>query len=159
MGCEIGQSDEWNANGEVDWWLLKEGPYHKGLQAFVQELNKVYLSTPALWYSDFDQEGFQWIDCSDQESSVLSFSRHAKSARSDVVVILNLTPVSRYPYRVGFPRGGKWREAINSDSEKYGGSNVGNLGGIVAKEIPCHGRPFSAELILPPLSLSAFIAE
>jgi len=106
MGCEFGQSQEWNANGQLDWWLLEAGPYHKGAQRFVRDLNQFYLKEPALWESDFDHHGFQWIDCSDSEGSVLSFLRQSQHGRSQVVVILNLTPVPRYRYRVGLPRPG-----------------------------------------------------
>jgi len=156
MGCEFGQSDEWNANGELDWWLLEAGPYHKGAQRFVRDLNQFYLKEPALWESDFDHHGFQWIDCSDSEGSVLSFLRQSQHGRSQVVVILNLTPVPRYRYRVGLPRPGKWREVVNSDSSVYGGSNVGNMGGVVAHEHKCHNQNYSAEFTLPPLSINAF---
>jgi 1,4-alpha-glucan branching enzyme len=159
MGNEIGQSAEWNANSEVDWWLLQAGPYHAGLQQFVKDLNQLYLSERCLWEHDHDYPGFAWIDCSDQESSVLSFLRRGGEGARPMVVILNLTPVPRYSYRLGVPGGGKWREVLNSDSEIYGGSNVGNLGGVVAEEQPCHGHPWSAEFTLPPLSILAFQPE
>jgi 1,4-alpha-glucan branching enzyme len=156
MGCEFGQSAEWNANGELDWWLLQAGPYHHGLQSFIQDLNKFYLSQPALWRSDFELHGFNWIDCSDHENSVLSFARQDPQSRTQIVVILNLTPVPRYKYRVGVPRSGKWVEALNSDAGIYGGGNVGNLGGVNAEDFKCHGQPFSAEFTLAPLSVMAF---
>ncbi len=159
MGGEFGQSNEWNANGELDWWLLEAGPYHRGLQRFVQDLNHLYLSEPALWHSDFDLHGFYWIDSSDHEGSVLSFVRQDTDGRHQVAVILNLTPVPRFGYRVGLPRPGKWREVVNSDGSTYGGSNVGNLGGVISKEHKCHNQPFSAEFTLPPLSIVAFRAD
>jgi len=159
MGGEFGQSNEWDANGELEWWLLEAGPYHKGLQRFVQDLNQIYLSEPALWYSDFDLHGFYWIDCGDQEGSVLSFVRQDEAGKHQVVVILNLTPVPRFGYRVGLPRGGKWREIVNSDGSVYGGSNVGNLGGVLAKPGKWHNQDYSAEFTLPPLSIVAFRAE
>src|SRR3954466_11681651 len=152
MGCEIGQSAEWNANGEVDWWLLDAGPYHRGLQRFVQDLNHLYVAEAGLWHSDFDLHGFYWIDCSDQEGGVLSFVRQDTDGRHQLAVILNLTPVPRFNYRVGLPRAGKWREVVNSDGSIYGGSNVGNLGGVMAKDYKCHNQAFSAEFTLPPLS-------
>src|SRR2546423_515372 len=159
MGGELGQSSEWNANGEVEWWLLGAGPYHKGAQRFVADLNHFYLNEPALWESDFDHHGFQWIDCSDTDNSILSFLRQTHDGRSHVAVILNLTPVPRYHYRLGLPRSGKWREAVNSDAGIYGGSNVGNLGGVVAQERKWHNQDYSAEFTLPPLSITAYRPE
>jgi 1,4-alpha-glucan branching enzyme len=156
MGCELGQSAEWDANGEVDWGLLQAGPYHAGTQRFVQDLNALYLAEPALWQADFDLEGFRWIDCSDQDNSVLSFARLAPESAAELVVILNLTPVPRFHYRVGLPRPGRWREVVNSDAAIYGGSNVGNLGGVLAEKHKCHNQAWSAEFTLPPLSVTAF---
>ena len=156
MGGELGQSAEWNANGEVDWWLLEAGPYHAGLQRFVEDLNRYYLSEPALWQSDYDHSGFYWLDCCDTENSVLSFVRQDRDCQRQVAVVLNLTPVARYNYRIGLPREGKWREVLNSDSAVYGGSNVGNLGGVQAEHHKCHNQPFSAPMTLPPLSIIAF---
>jgi 1,4-alpha-glucan branching enzyme len=155
MGGEFGQSHEWNAGSQLDWWLLEAGPFHRGLRQFVQDLNRLYLAEPALWHSDYDTNGFFWIDCSDSESSVLSFARRDAEHSSDLVVILNLTPVPRQRYRVGLPRAGKWREIINSDASVYGGSNVGNLGGVMATEHKWHRQLYSAEFTLPPLGLIA----
>ncbi len=102
MGGEIGQSHEWNANGEIDWWLLGAGPYHRGMEKFVADLNKLYVAQPGLWQGDFDHAGFYWIDCTDQDSSILSFVRQVPDGTRQVAVILNLTPVPRHKYRVGF---------------------------------------------------------
>jgi 1,4-alpha-glucan branching enzyme len=159
MGGEIGQSGEWNANAEIDWWLLEAGPYHKGLQQFVKDLNQLYLAEPALWESDFDHDGFRWIDASDHEGSILSFIRQTASGKRQLAIMLNLTPVARFKYRLGLPRAGKWWEVLNSDSAVYGGSNTGNLGGVQAREQKSHGLPFSAEFTLPPLSIIAFRPE
>jgi 1,4-alpha-glucan branching enzyme len=156
MGCEIGQRAEWNENSELDWWLLREGPYHQGLQRFVEDLNKLYQMEAALWESDYDYEGFSWIDCSDAETSVLSFVRQNRDTTSLVLVVLNLTPIPRMSYRVGFPRAGHWQEVLNSDSEIYGGSNLGNLGGIVAESYQVQNQPFSAAFTLPPMSVTVF---
>jgi 1,4-alpha-glucan branching enzyme len=156
MGGEIGQSGEWNANSEVSWRLLEAGPYHKGAQQFVRDLNKLYLAEPCLWESDYDAGGFVWIDASDHENSVLSFLRQGPERASELVVILNLTPVPRFKYRIGLPRLGKWLEVLNSDAAVYGGSNVGNLGGVTAEDVECHNQPCSAEFTLPPLSIIAF---
>jgi 1,4-alpha-glucan branching enzyme len=156
MGGEFGQSAEWNSNGELDWWLLEQGPYHKGLKRFMRDLNKLYRAMPALWQGDYEPEGFYWIDCSDQDSSVLSFARQNPDRTSVVVVLLNLTPTPRYQYKIGLPSPGYWKEVLNSDAHIYGGSDVGNLGGVTAEEGMLHGRPFSAPFTLPPLSIVAF---
>jgi 1,4-alpha-glucan branching enzyme len=156
MGGEFGQSHEWNANGQLDWWLLEAGPYHLGAQRFVKDLNRFYLSQPSLWQADYDLAGFYWLDCSDNENSVLSFVRQDLEGKHPVAVLLNLTPVPRYHYRLGLPRPGRWREVLNSDAGIYGGSNVGNLGGVRAHEHKCHNQPWSAELTLPPLGIVAF---
>lgn len=159
MGGEFGQSGEWNANSQLDWWLLEAGPYHHGLKRFVQDLNSFYRAEPGLWRSDYDLSGFYWLDCSDHENSVLSFVRQEANGAHPVAVILNLTPVAREHYRLGLPKPGKWREALNSDASIYGGSNVGNLGGVIAREHPSHGHAWSAEFTLPPLSIIAFKPE
>jgi 1,4-alpha-glucan branching enzyme len=159
MGCEFGQSAEWNANDQLDWWLLEAGPYHKGLLQFVRDLNQLYVGDPALWQSDYDHSGFYWIDASDHDNSVLSFIRQDTTFRNRIAVVLNLTPVARYRYRIGLPNAGKWREVLNSDAQVYGGSNIGNLGGVVATDHKCHNQPYSAEVTLPPLSIIAFKSE
>jgi 1,4-alpha-glucan branching enzyme len=159
MGGEIGQSSEWNANGEVEWWLLEAGPYHSGLQRFVADLNKLYLGEQGLWLGDYDPNGFYWIDCADHESSVLSFVRQDPERVSELAVILNLTPVPRYKYRIGLPRPGRWREVLNTDAAIYGGSNVGNLGGVISEDVNLHNQSYSAEMTLPPMSVIAFAPE
>src|SRR5882724_912294 len=156
MGSEIGQSGEWNANGELDWWLLNAGPYHRGVQQFVQHLNQLYVSEPGLWQSDFDPSGFSWIDTSDQENSILSFVRQNADGSNPLAAILNLTPVARPNYRIGLPRQGKWIETLNSDAGIYGGSNKGNFGEVFAHEHKWHNQNFSAEIYLPPMSIVAF---
>jgi 1,4-alpha-glucan branching enzyme len=159
MGCEIAQSSEWNANSSQDWWLLEEGQYHLGVQRLVRDLNHLYQSEPALWEADHDANGFSWIDCSDAESSILSFLRQNGDGDRQLVVVLNLTPVLRREYRVGLPQGGFWREVFNSDSGFYGGSNQGNFGGVKAEEYKTHRQPFSAPFTLPPLGVMAFRRE
>jgi 1,4-alpha-glucan branching enzyme len=159
MGGEIGQSAEWNANAQVEWSLLETGPYHQGLQQFVKDLNQLYLAEPGLWQADYDPSGFVWIDASDNQQSVMSFIRQEPERTSELVVILNLTPVPRHKYRIGMPRPGKWIEVLNSDAAVYGGSNVGNLGGVVAEDQDCHNQSYSAEFTLPPLSIIAFKPE
>jgi 1,4-alpha-glucan branching enzyme len=158
MGGEFGQSAEWNCNAELDWWLLDAGPYHRALQQFVADLNHVYRAEPALWAHDYDPDGFAWVDCSDHENSVMSFLRQAPGA-APILVVMNLTPVLRLNYRVGLPRGGHWREVLNSDAGIYGGSNQGNLGGVEAEGYHVHNQPFSAEFTLPPLAVLVLRAD
>lgn len=153
MGSEFGQSHEWNANASLDWWLLGQGAFHAGLQRFVEDLNAIYKKEPALWEGDYDQSGFYWIDCSDADSSVLSFVRQNGDCTRRVAVIMNLTPTPRYNYRIGLPQAGFWREVLNSDAGIYGGSNLGNMGGVTAEDYKVHHQPFSAALTLPPLSV------
>ncbi len=159
MGGEFGQRAEWNANASLDWHLLGQGPYHCGLQRFVEDLNKLYTAEKALFEADYDSRGFFWIDCADHHNSVLSFVRQNREQTSQLVIILNLTPVLRLNYRVGLPRPGAWREVLNSDAEIYGGGNRGNLGGVTAQDYNVHSQPYSAEFSLPPLSILVFRAE
>jgi 1,4-alpha-glucan branching enzyme len=159
MGCEFGQRAEWNANGSLDWQLLDQGPFHRGLLRFVEDLNRLNAANPALTESDYEPDGFTWIDCADQRNSVLSFSRQNPDRTSELVIILNLTPVLRTHYRVGLPRPGVWREMLNSDAAVYGGGNRGNLGGVTAEDYNVHNQSYSAEFTLPPLSILVFRPE
>jgi 1,4-alpha-glucan branching enzyme len=159
MGGEFGQRDEWKASHSLDWHLLEAGPYHASLSQFIQDVNRLYLSAPGLWKSDYEAHGFQWIDASDHLNSVLSFLRQDTEPFSELVVILNLTPVPRLKYRIGLPRLGKWLEVLNSDAAVYGGGNMGNLGGVLAEAKKCHNQPASAEFTLPPLSILVFRPE
>jgi 1,4-alpha-glucan branching enzyme len=156
MGGEFGQRAEWNANTSLHWHLLEMGPFHAGLQRFVEDLNKVYRSEPGLWESDYDMAGFFWVDCSDHENGVLSFVRQNRDRSSRLLVIMNLTPVPRQGYRVGLPHGGFWKEVLNSDAGIYGGTNLGNLGGVEADNYQVHNQPYSAPFTLPPMSIIAF---
>jgi 1,4-alpha-glucan branching enzyme len=149
MGCEFGQGREWNYDKSLDWHLLTE-PLHAGLSQFVKDLNRVYTSEPAIHEVDFDPSGFQWIDCNDSENSVVSFLRRGRSGEA-VVAIVNFTPVPRNGYRIGVPVAGSYLELVNSDSEVYAGSNVGNGGVIFTEPIPSHGHQQSLRLTLPPL--------
>ena len=155
MGGEFGQWREWVHDSSLDWDLL-DYPLHAGLQRWVEDLNRLYRSEPALHELDCDPAGFEWIDCNDADSSVLSLIRKAKSSSAIMLVLCNFTPVPRYSYRVGTPRGGQWQEILNSDAARYGGSNMGNLGGAETAPIGLHGRPYSLTLTLPPLSVSFF---
>ena len=152
MGGEFGQTDEWYHEVGLEWHLLNMGPYHRGLQRLVQDLNTLYRSQPALHQVDFDPLGFQWIDCNDWEGSTISFLRRARDPGDILVFVCNFTPVVREKYRVGVPRGGYYRELLNSDAEAYGGGNIGNAGGVAAERIPVHGQTHSLLLKLPPLA-------
>jgi len=152
MGGEFGQTREWNHDQSLDWHLLGMGPYHEGLQRLVRELNRLYRSEPALHQVDFDPAGFQWIDCSDSEQSVVSFVRRAKDPAEFVLVVCNFTPVPRHGYRIGVPTPGFYRELLNTDARLYGGSDVGNVGEARAEAVACHGQPDSLVLTLPPLA-------
>jgi 1,4-alpha-glucan branching enzyme len=155
MGGEIGQWREWVHDASLDWDLL-DYPFHAGLQRWVQDLNWLYRNEPALHELDCDPGGFEWIDCDDADSSVVSLIRKGKSRAAVILVLCNFTPVPRYSYRVGAPRGGQWQEILNSDAAEYGGGNMGNLGGVEAAPVGLHGRPYSLTLTLPPLSVSFF---
>jgi 1,4-alpha-glucan branching enzyme len=150
MGGEIGQWSEWNANQSLDWHLLENEP-HRGLQAFIKDINLLLQREPAIHEVDFTNEGFEWIDFGDYPNSVISFIRKAKDPNDFLLFVFNLTPVPRFNYRIGVPRWGLYREILNSDSERYWGSNLGNFGGVHADDLWCHGRPFSIDITLPPL--------
>jgi 1,4-alpha-glucan branching enzyme len=151
MGGEFGQWREWSHDGSLDWYLV-DYPLHSGVQQWIRDLNRLYRSEPALHELDCEPAGFEWIDCGDAESSVVSLIRKGKSTANLVLMVCNFTPVPRQEYRIGAPHGGFWREALNSDATEYGGSGMGNRGGVDADPWPQHGRPFSLPLTLPPLS-------
>jgi len=150
MGGELGQRNEWNAGGELDWWLLQHAP-HAGLQRLARDFNRLYRDIPALHEQDFEAAGFAWSDCHDADQSVLSFLRYGRDGAC-VLVALNFTPVPRRGYRIGVPRAGGWREILNSDSSYYGGGDLGNGGVVDAQPAPLHGFPAHLELTLPPLA-------
>jgi 1,4-alpha-glucan branching enzyme len=156
MGGEFAQTQEWSENRGLDWWQLDEGPFHRGVQSFVSDLNRLYKQEPAFWESDYDEEGFYWLDCSDSLHSVLSFVRQTRDAKNRFLIVLHLTPELRTNYRIGLPAAGRWNEVLNSDSANYGGSNSGNMGGKVTESQESHGHPYSAEFALPPMSVSVF---
>jgi 1,4-alpha-glucan branching enzyme len=151
MGLEFGQVREWNYDRSLDWHLLDD-PLHRGLRTFVHDLNHAYTRERALHELDFDQAGFQWIDCNDNENSVISFIRRSRDGNDIVIVVLNFTPVPRDGYRIGVPMDGAYAELLNSDAEAYGGGNVGNGGIVFTEPIPSHGQTQSLRLALPPLS-------
>ncbi|HCI52554.1 MAG TPA: 1,4-alpha-glucan branching enzyme [Gallionella sp.] len=157
MGNEIAQGREWQSKWELEWWQLGE-ELHRGMQNLTHDLNKLYSSLPALHELDFESAGFSWIDCNDAEKSVLSFQRTARNGAC-VIVALNLTPLPRQHYRIGLPELTQYREALNSDSTYYAGSNLGNAGLITAESIPWMGLPYSAEISLPPLAGVILVPE
>jgi 1,4-alpha-glucan branching enzyme len=151
MGGEFGQEREWNHDQSLDWHLLSDAS-HRGVQALVRDLNRLYRSTPALHKLDCEPGGFEWIDGGNDGQSVLSYLRRGGENDAPAVVVCNFTPVVQHGFRIGVPNGGRWKETLNTDSAAYGGSNVGNMGGIEAHETSEHGRPFSIEITLPPLA-------
>lgn len=155
MGGEFGQWNEWYHEVSLDWQLL-DYPLHAGLQRWMQDLNHLYRQEPALYLGDFHPEGFHWIDCNDALNSTLSFLRRRPGSDESIIVVCNFTPVPRLNYRVGAPGPGFWKEVINSDAQDYGGSGMGNLGGVDATPIPCHGLPHSINITLPPLAVIYF---
>jgi 1,4-alpha-glucan branching enzyme len=150
MGGEFGQWREWNHDASLDWHLLDDGA-HAGLRRFVQALNWHYRAQPALHERDNDPSGFRWIDCHDNENSVFSFVRTAADAASQVVMAFNFTPVPRSAYRIGVPAPGFYAELLNSDSAYFGGSDVGNGGGLHSEPVAAHGFEQSLSLTVPPL--------
>src|SRR5579884_3035783 len=152
MGGEFGQVREWAHDTSLEWHVLQY-PLHSGVQKWVEQLNKIYREQPALHELDNDPSGFEWIDCNDATASTLSLLRKGKSKRESVLMVANFTPVPRKNYRIGVSKGGFWRELLNSDAAEYGGSNIGNGGGVQSEQIPAHGRPFSLCLTLPPLAV------
>jgi 1,4-alpha-glucan branching enzyme len=150
MGCEFAQEREWNHDTGLDWHLLSDAD-HSGAQALVRDLNATYRGLPALHQLDCEPQGFEWIDASDHERSVISYLRRGANQDSLVVIICNFTPVPRTHYRIGVPEPGFYAERINTDSMFYGGSNVGNGSGVFAEQLGWHGRPYSIDLTLPPL--------
>jgi len=171
MGSEFGQDAEWAESRSLDWWHLDD-PAHRGILQLVTDLNGRYKELDALWSLDVDPSGFQWIDANDASGNVLSFLRYGKpeptgaAATDDVVptgsalaCVANFAGAPHEGYRIGLPRGGYWREVLNTDAEGYGGSGVGNLGGVEAVAEPWHGQPFSATVAAPPLGTVWFLHE
>ncbi|RRD45097.1 1,4-alpha-glucan branching protein GlgB [Buchananella hordeovulneris] len=153
MGQEFGQGAEWNADHGLDWWHLDKVE-HQGVRGLVKQLNQLYRDTPALWRHDFTGEGFEWINANDGDHNVLSFVRKGErdDGRYDLLVcIVNFAGLPHESYRVGLPAGGQWDEVLNTDSDAYFGSGVGNMGTVWAEDIAWDGRAHSASLRVPPL--------
>ncbi len=155
MGGEFGQWDEWDHNRSLDWHLT-HFDRHGGLLRWISDLNRFYRREPALHQRDFDPVGFEWVDCSDSQQSVISLLRKGKEPDDQVLAVCNFTPIPRNNYQIGVPTGGVWTEALNSDSVHYGGSGQGNLGGVLAYPISVHGRSYGLTLTIPPLAVVFF---
>ncbi|MDH3671094.1 MAG: alpha amylase C-terminal domain-containing protein, partial [Gammaproteobacteria bacterium] len=152
MGGEFGQWREWSHDQSLDWHLLEHAS-HQGLQRWLKDLNHFYRTEPALYEQDFEIAGFEWADLHDWEQSIIAFIRKGKAPDDEILVVCNMTPIARSNYRIGVPRAGFWREALNSDAQIYGGAGRGNLGGVESAPIPSHGRYHSLSLMLPPLGV------
>jgi 1,4-alpha-glucan branching enzyme len=157
MGGEFGQKREWQHEESLEWHVLQY-PQHLGVQRLVRDLNTLLRTRPALHHFDFTSEGFQWIDCNNGDDSVLIFLRKARDG-GVVLAACNFTPVPRESYRIGVPCGGHWRELLNTDAQEYGGSGIGNFGGVDAVPAPSHGHSHSVSLRLPPLAVVVFAPE
>ncbi len=155
MGDDFAQWNEWNAQGALDWHLLNY-ERHRQIQQVVKDLNFIYQNYKALWELDFDSRGFEWMDFSDAASSIIGFLRWSENRKEFLLFTCNMTPVPRYNYLFGVPQPGFYEEIFNSDSQHYGGSGIGNLGGVHAGNKPWHGRPYSVSIHLPPLGVNIF---
>jgi 1,4-alpha-glucan branching enzyme len=152
MGSELAQEREWSHETSLDWHLLEQ-PEHAGVQSLVRDLNRAYRSEPALWELDGDPAGFRWLEANDADANVLAFARLGRCDRRVLVCACNFSPEPRHGYRIGLPRGGGWREVLNTDGSRYGGSGVGNNPTMAAEERPWHDQPSSVEITLPPLGV------
>ena len=150
MGDEFAQPREWSFDRSLDWHLLDD-PSHGGMKRYVQQMNRLLHTEKALHETDFDGRGFRWIDCADNENSVVAFMRQARDPQDFVVMAFNFTPVPRHDYRVGVPEPGYYAELLNSDASVYGGGDVGNSGGVYSDPTGIHGFAHSIRLTLPPL--------
>jgi 1,4-alpha-glucan branching enzyme len=149
MGQEFAQPSEWSESRDLDWWLLDHHP-HRGMQQLVSDMNKLYVENPSLWELDHDHAGFQWIDGGNADQNILSFLRF-DAAGNPIAVVVNFAGHPYHNFRLGLPKAGTWKEIMNTDAEIYGGSGVGNFGGVQTQEHQSHGRPYSAEITVPPL--------
>ncbi len=158
MGGEIAQWREWDHNTSLDWHLAQYKE-HKGVQTLIRDLNHLLRSSPALHEQDSEGTGFEWIDANDSDNSVFAYLRRPQGEAPPLLIVCNFTPVVRHEYRIGVPFGGRWVEILNTDDERYAGSGVNNVGGVIADQAEAHGRPFSLRLTLPPLATMIFRPE
>ncbi|HNW43711.1 MAG TPA: 1,4-alpha-glucan branching protein GlgB [Elusimicrobiales bacterium] len=155
MGGEFAQWKEWNHDASLDWHETGHAP-HSGMQNWVRDLNRLYRSEPALHELNCSNSGFEWVDANDSQQSTLAYLRKAQDSDEVILAVCNFTPVTRLNYKVGVPQGGFWKELLNSDASGYWGGGLGNMGGTEAKEEPYHGRAYSLDITLPPLSIIFF---
>nr|UAM96506.1 alpha-1,4-glucan branching enzyme [Microvirga sp.] len=158
MGGEFAQEREWNHDESLDWHLL-DNDYHKGVQTLIRDLNQAYRSIPALHERDCEAKGFEWLVADDRDNSVIAWLRRGEAEDSIAIVVSNFTPVPQEGYRIGVPLPGFYREAVNTDAGLYGGSNMGNMGGVAAEAAPSHGQPCSVTLTIPPLATLILVLE
>jgi 1,4-alpha-glucan branching enzyme len=157
MGQEFGQLSEWSEERGLDWWILDQ-PTHKQLAEFVGALNRTYRETAALWQLDDDASGFEWVEGGAANENVIAFVRYDRERRP-LLCVVNFAGRPHEGFRLGLPSAGRWREVLNSDAAEFGGSGVGNLGGVDATDDPWSGRPASAVFTLPPLAAVWFSLE
>jgi 1,4-alpha-glucan branching enzyme len=155
MGAELGQWREWHHDESLDWHLL-EYQRHTEIKKWLEDLNQLYRSEPALYELDCEPAGFEWIDGSDVNHSIISFIRKGKTEGDGVIIVCNFTPMTHFNYKVGAPLEGLWTELLNSDAEQYGGSGQGHPDGVEAAPLPWHGRPYSLNITVPPLATVFF---
>jgi 1,4-alpha-glucan branching enzyme len=158
MGGEIGVRNEWNHDAQLDW-AIGAHPAHDGIARWLGDLNAAYRAHPALHVGDCEPWGFRWLVADDREQVVLAYARFGRAGDPPVIAIANFTPVPRHGYRLGVPRKGFWRELLNSDAEVYGGSGIGNRGGVAAEPTPWRGHDQSLVVTAPPLAVVLFAAE
>jgi len=152
MGTEFGQESEWNHDWQLEWHLLDQ-PLHRQLQSLVHDLNRLYRRQPALHRQDDNPASFQWLVGDDRKQSIFAYLRHGDRATdASMLVLCNFTPIPRHDYRVGVPTAGTWHEVLNTDSELYAGTNIGNGGACAAEQVPSHGQEWSLRLTVPPLA-------
>jgi len=150
MGGEFGQTAEWNHDGSLDWHLLDYAP-HQGMLTLIRELNQLYKTEPACFQFQFDNRGFEWVDYSDRENSVIVFMRKTDNKHESILIICNFTPEVREHYRIGVPLRGTYKEIFSSDNMKYGGSGLLNMGLLYTSPVKYHNRDYSVSITLPPL--------
>jgi 1,4-alpha-glucan branching enzyme len=153
MGAEFGQTSEWNHDAGLDWHLT-EYPLHHGIQTLLKDLNKLYKAEPALYHFTFAESGFEWVDYSDRENSIIVFMRKSQVQQEALIVVCNFTPEVRTSYRIGVPFRGTYKEIFNSDATIYNGSGITNLNLLISSPVKYHNKDYSVTMTLPPLGIS-----
>jgi 1,4-alpha-glucan branching enzyme len=155
MGCEFGQGNEWNFQNSLDWHVLQY-PNHQGIKEVIKALNQLYKDEPALYEKGFEGDGFEWVDGGNANDSILIYNRKGHDEANELVIVLNMTPIPHYDYRVGVHSKGKWVEIFNSDAKQFWGSGIENAGPVDTETVNWHGRENSINITIPPLSASVF---